>query len=98
MALTIRLRQQGKNNHHTYRLVVIDKRMPRDGQYIEMVGWYDPRLPNEKNLVVHGERVDFWVKQGAVMSDSVKALVSKGAPEVTQGITARAVVKKQRLA
>jgi small subunit ribosomal protein S16 len=42
MALKIRLRQQGRKNRQTYRLVVTDIRNPRDGKYLEMIGWYNP--------------------------------------------------------
>ena len=42
MALKIRLRAQGRNNRETYRLVVADGRSPRDGKYMEMLGWYNP--------------------------------------------------------
>ncbi len=42
MALKIRLRQQGRNNRPFYRLVVTDVRSPRDGKYVEMLGWYNP--------------------------------------------------------
>ena len=42
MALKIRLRQQGRNNRPFYRLVVTDARSPRDGKYVEALGWYNP--------------------------------------------------------
>jgi small subunit ribosomal protein S16 len=42
MALKIRLRQQGRNNRPFYRLVVADVRSPRDGKYLEALGWYNP--------------------------------------------------------
>lgn len=42
MALIIRLRQQGKTNRKSYRLVVADSRSPRDGKYLENLGMYDP--------------------------------------------------------
>ena len=56
MALMIRLRQQGRTNRQTYRLVVTDKKNPRDGKYIEMLGWYNPHEENEKNLFIDALR------------------------------------------
>ena len=47
MALVIRLRQQGRNNRQTYRVVVVDSRYPRDGKYLEMLGWYNPCEKNK---------------------------------------------------
>ncbi len=48
MVLKIRLRQQGRTNRQTYRLVVTDIRNPRDGKYLEMIGWYNPFSQKEK--------------------------------------------------
>jgi len=89
MALTIRLRRMGRTNRKTFRLVVIDKRNPRDGKYIEMVGWYNPHEEGEKNLFVKSERVQFWLQNGAILSDKVKALVKKAAPEVIKSKVAK---------
>jgi len=89
MALTIRLRRMGRTNRKTFRLVVIDKKNPRDGKYIEMVGWYNPHGKDEKNLFVKSERVQFWLHKGAILSDKVKALVKKAAPEVCNSVKAK---------
>lgn len=94
MALVIRLRQMGKTNRQTFRLVVIDKRSPRDGKYIEMVGWYNPlEAKDEKNLLVKSERVDFWLQKGAVLSPRVKSLVKRAAPEIIKGLNAKLLKK-----
>ncbi|NNM44080.1 MAG: 30S ribosomal protein S16 [Chlamydiae bacterium] len=97
MALKIRLRQQGRNNYQTYRLVVADSRYPRDGKYLEMLGWYNPGL-KEGNVSVNAERVSHWVKLGAVLSERVKSLLAKSAPSVLQELNARALAKKQKVA
>lgn len=81
MALKIRLRQQGRNNRPFYRIVVMDVREPRDGKYLEMVGWYNP-FEKEQTTLVKGERVGHWLNLGAEMSESVAVLVEKEAPEV----------------
>ena len=80
MALKIRLRQQGCKNRQTYRVVVADARCRRDGSYVEKLGWYLPYM-EENNCSIDGERMSFWLKKGAQMSDQVRALASKNVPE-----------------
>ena len=93
MALVIRMRQQGANNRQTYRVVVTDIRNPRDGKYLEMLGWYNPFLANEKNLLIDVPRLQYWIDNGAVVSDRVKSLVKRYAPEVVQQMSAKKVAK-----
>lgn len=81
MALIIRLRQQGKKNRHSFRLVVADERSPRDGKCIERLGFYDPRV-KENNFTVIPERVEYWINQGALCSERVQILLKKTAPDV----------------
>ncbi|MES2199532.1 MAG: 30S ribosomal protein S16 [Chlamydiota bacterium] len=81
MALKIRLRQQGCKNGQTYRVVIADAKSRRDGKYVEKLGWYLPLL-QENNCSINGERVTHWLDLGAQMSDQVKSLVEKNAPEV----------------
>jgi len=76
MAVVIRLRREGAKNRPFYNVVVADKRSPRDGKFIEIVGSYDPVGKNqEKQLKI--DRVEHWVGQGAKLSDTVKTLVKK---------------------
>ncbi len=83
MALKIRLRQQGRRNQQTYRLVLCDSRAPRDGKYIETLGWYNPRESEpEKNLNVQGDRVQHWLSLGAILTERAETLVKRGAPEI----------------
>ncbi len=85
MALKIRLRQQGKKNHIVYRLVLSDSRSPRDGKYIEMLGWYNPyEAELEKNLHVKAERVHHWLGQGAILTEKAEKLIRRGAPQVIE--------------
>jgi len=81
MALKIRFRQQGRANRQTYRLVVADIRSPRDGKYVEMLGWYNPTLA-DNNISVNSERAQYWLSQGAQISDQAKAIIKKVAPEI----------------
>ena len=76
MAVVIRLRREGAKNRPFYNVVVADKRSPRDGKFIELIGSYDPVGKNqEKQLKL--DRVEHWVGQGAKLSDTVKSLVQK---------------------
>lgn len=93
MALVIRMRQQGANSRQRFRLVVTNSRHPRDGKYIEMVGWYNPFGANDKNYFIDVPRVQFWLDNGAQISDRVKSLVKKLAPEVVKQMNAKKVAK-----
>jgi small subunit ribosomal protein S16 len=87
MALVIRLRKMGKNNYQTFRLVVLDKKRPRDGKYVEMLGWYNPRV-EKNNISIKNDRVLYWLGIGAQLSDSARSLLKKAAPEVIKGFMA----------
>lgn len=87
MALKIRLRQQGRRNHLVYRLVLSDSRSPRDGKYIELLGWYNPHEAEaDKNVKVESSRILHWLQKGAVLSEKAEKLVARGAPEVISEI------------
>jgi small subunit ribosomal protein S16 len=76
MAVKIRLKRFGTKNRLQWRVVVADAKMPRDGRFIEEIGYYDP-LPKEEKFVVKQERLDYWTKNGAQVSDSVKSLIKR---------------------
>jgi small subunit ribosomal protein S16 len=97
MALKIRLRQQGRTNRQTYRLVVTDIRHPRDGKYLEMVGWYNP-FSNDNNCHVHADRIHYWVGQGAQITPNAEALIAKVAPHVIKEIRAKRQEKRVKKA
>lgn len=83
----------GKKKQPHYRIVVADSRSPRDGRFVENLGYYNP-LPDPARLVVDLDRVDYWVGRGAVASDTVQSLVAKaragGDDKVALGERARA--------
>lgn len=72
----IRLRRMGANKKPFYRIVVADSRAPRDGGFIEEIGTYDP-LQNPAAIKVDAERAQYWAKNGAQPTDTVKALLKK---------------------
>ncbi|MBV9491655.1 MAG: 30S ribosomal protein S16 [Verrucomicrobia bacterium] len=76
MAVSIRLRREGAKNRPYYRVVVADKRSPRDGKFIEVVGTYDPRQPGE-NYALNLERTEYWLKHGAQPSETVASFIRK---------------------
>lgn len=85
MALKIRLRQQGRKNQITYRLVLSESRNPRDGKYIEALGWYNPDEETlEKSLNVHAERIQHWLDHGAVLTEKAANLIKRGAPQIME--------------
>jgi small subunit ribosomal protein S16 len=97
MALVIRLRQQGRANRQTFRVVVADEKSPRDGKYIEMLGWYNP-FQEKDNIKIDGERLNYWIEKGARVSENVELLASKVAPQVITDLHARKHAKKVKLA
>lgn len=76
MATRIRLRRMGAKKAPFYRLVVADSRSPRDGRFIEEIGFYDP-TKNPMVLKVNEERAQYWLKTGAQPSETVKSLLNK---------------------
>jgi len=72
----IRLRRTGSNNNAAYRVVATDERSPRDGKFLEILGWYLPRQAGE-NYKLDIERVDHWLSKGAHMSETVASMVKK---------------------
>lgn len=76
MSVKIRLRRMGKKKQPHYRIVVADSRSPRDGRFVENLGYYNP-IPDPARLVVDLDRVDHWVGQGAILSRTVGNLLTK---------------------
>ena len=72
----MRLRRMGAKKAPFYRIVVADSRYPRDGRFIEEVGYYNP-LTNPAEVKVDAEKVQKWIGNGAQPTDTVKALLKK---------------------
>ena len=74
MAVKIRLRRMGAKKAPFYRVFVADSRYPRDGRFIEEIGYYDPT--KEPNVVkIDAEKAQQWIKNGAQPTDTVKKLL-----------------------
>lgn len=96
MALKIRLRQQGRKNALCYRLVVTDSRNPRDGKYVESLGYYQPQQADDRMVQINAERLQHWLSLGAEMTEKSRALVKKNEPEVYSWYTKRLEEKKAK--
>ena len=76
MAVKIRLRRMGAKKAPFYRIVVADERYPRDGRFIEEIGYYDPtKEPTVVNL--DADKAKTWLKNGAQPTDTVKVTLKK---------------------
>ncbi|HZX47020.1 MAG: 30S ribosomal protein S16 [Clostridiales bacterium] len=73
MAVKIRLRRMGAKKRPFYRIVVADSRAPRDGRFIEEIGYYNP-ISQPREIKIDHEKAAQWLKRGAKPSDTVKAL------------------------
>ena len=72
----LRLRRMGANNAPFYRIVAVDSRKKRDGQYIECLGWYDPK-PTPSKFTVDRDMAIKWLSVGAQPSETVRSLLRK---------------------
>jgi small subunit ribosomal protein S16 len=72
----IRLRRTGKKKQASFRVVVADSRKPRDGRFIEIIGFYNPRT-EPATFRVEEDRALYWLSQGAQVSDAVARLLKK---------------------
>lgn len=76
MAVKIRLRRMGAKKAPFYRVVVADSRYPRDGRFIEEIGYYDP-TKEPADIRLDGEKAKKWIANGAQPTDTVRALLKK---------------------
>ena len=74
MSVRLRLRRTGVKNKACYRIVAADSRSPRDGRFIEILGYYDPRREDEK---INLERVGYWIANGAKPSKTVASVIKR---------------------
>jgi len=76
MAVKIRLRRMGKKKAPFYRIIVADSRSPRDGRFIEELGYYDP-MTNPATVKLENEKVEKWLANGAQPTETVKSILTK---------------------
>jgi len=88
MAVSIRLRREGTKNRPFYRVVVADKRSPRDGKFIEAIGKYDPEDTGE-NFSLDLNRAEYWVRNGAQPSATVASMILKARKKNSIAVSTR---------
>ncbi len=76
MAVKIRLKRTGKKKAPSYRVVIADARSPRDGRFIESIGWYNP-LVEPSAIHINEQKAIQWLKNGAQPSDPVVTLLKR---------------------
>ena len=76
MAVKMRLRRMGAKKAPFYRVVVADERSPRDGKFIDEIGYYNP-LTNPAEIKINAEKAEKWLSDGAQPTETVKSLLKK---------------------
>lgn len=85
MAVAIRMKRMGRKNRAYYRICATDKRSPRDGREIEVLGTYDPSVPDtDARCTLDGQRLQYWLSVGAQPSPTVRVLIKKYGPTGTR--------------
>ncbi len=77
MAVKIRLTRMGSKKKPFYRVVVADSRAPRDGKFIEQIGYFNPLVAEAEQVKLDVEKANKWLGTGAQPTDTVKALFKK---------------------
>ena len=78
MAVSIRLTRRGKKKKPFYRIVAADSQRARDGKFLEILGTYDP-MAEPVVITIKEDKMQYWLDQGAIASDTVKSLIAKAA-------------------
>jgi len=77
MSATIRLKRFGTKKRPYFRIVVMDKRAPRDGKTIEEIGYFHPIEAEDKQIVFDADKAKAWLEKGAIVSDAVRRIFNK---------------------
>ncbi len=76
MAVKIRLRRMGQKKAPFYRVIVADSRSPRDGRFIEEIGYYNP-MTNPAEVKIDADKAKTWLANGAQPTETVRSLLKK---------------------
>lgn len=77
MATRIRLRREGRKKLPLYRIVVADREAPRDGRFIEVIGTYNPKADDAKQVTVDADKARAWMAKGATPTETVQSLLKR---------------------
>jgi small subunit ribosomal protein S16 len=83
MAVRIRLSRMGSKKKPFYRLVAANSEAPRDGKFIEILGYYDP-TKDPAVIKIHEDKVSYWLEKGALVSESARSILKKRGEEKSQ--------------
>jgi small subunit ribosomal protein S16 len=86
MPVRIRLTRKGAKKRPFYRIVAADSEAPRDGRFLEVLGYYDP-LKDPSQVNIDGEKVKKWIERGAKLSETVRSLLRKKGVSVVSSQT-----------
>ncbi|QCI26057.1 30S ribosomal protein S16 [Buchnera aphidicola] len=74
----IRLSLQGSKKNPFYKIIVADSKCPRDGKFIEKIGFFTPKKKNKQQKIsVDYQRINYWIKQGAQLTKTIQQLIKK---------------------
>jgi len=90
MAVKLRLQRTGHRNHTQFRVVAADKRHPRDGNFIELLGWSDPHGKGVISEDLKLDRVEYWKSVGAEVSHPVKQIIRRVKNRKPEDVEAKA--------
>lgn len=76
MAVRIRMTRMGAKKKPFYRFVAADSEAPRDGKFLEILGYYDP-MKDPAVIKIHEDKMKYWIEKGAKVSEAVKAILKK---------------------
>ncbi|RKX94529.1 MAG: 30S ribosomal protein S16 [Spirochaetes bacterium] len=77
MSVKIRLTRMGAKKRPYYRIIAVDSRKKRDGEFLENLGLYHPLEKDENSIVIKEDRIKEWLSRGAIPSHTVKILLNK---------------------
>ncbi len=83
--VVLRLKRLGRRHRPFYRVNAMDKRAPRNGRVIEALGWFDPIAPEDKQVSLKEDRINYWLSVGAQPSRTVATLLRRAGIEPTPG-------------
>lgn len=97
MAVKIRLARGGAKKRPHYKLVIAHNKAPRDGDFIEKVGTYDPLLnkEDEKRVAFKADRIEYWLKQGAQPTERVAKFLKQAGVKLPDNILRKMQVKER---
>ena len=87
MAVRIRLARMGAKKKPFYRLVAADSQSPRDGRFLEILGYYDP-MKEPAVVKIHENKVRYWLEKGAKLSEAARTLIKREGPIKSSSVAA----------